>query len=55
MRRSPIYFVERNSQGYWVIYGLAGVRKYLYYTKAEAMKLYREHYEQTYLRNRRIS
>lgn len=53
MRRSPIYFVERNGQGYWVIYGLAGVRKYLYYSKAEAMKRYREYYKEHYLRNRR--
>lgn len=50
MRRSPIYFVERNAQGYWVIYGLAGVRKYLYYSKAEAMRLYREYYRTHYLR-----
>ena len=50
MKRSPIYFVERNGQGYWVIYGLAGVRKYLYYSKAEAMKRYREYYKEHYLR-----
>ena len=50
MRRSPIYFVERNGQGYWVIYGLAGVRKYLYYSRAEAVRLYREYYRKHYFR-----
>lgn len=51
MKRSPIYFVERNGLGFWVIYGLIGVRKYLYYSKAQAMQLYRKEYKA--LRNKR--
>ena len=34
--------VEKNREGYWVIYGEIGMRRYLYYTKTQAEKLYRK-------------
>lgn len=37
-----IHFVERNIHGAWVVYGLAGVKQYYGYTKAEAKRLYKE-------------
>ncbi len=44
--KSCIFFVEKNIHGAWVIYGALGVRQYYYYTKKEAMRLYREEYWQ---------
>lgn len=46
-RRRIIDFIERNIHGAYVIYGQLGMRQYYYYTKAEAMKRYREEYEAT--------
>lgn len=40
--RSPIDFVEKNIHGAWVVWGDIGIRQYYYYTKKEAMRLYRE-------------
>ena len=40
MRRSMIDFMERNREGYWVIWGAVGMRRYLYYAKREARKRY---------------
>ena len=51
--RSCIHLVERNIRGAWVIYGLLGVRQYYYYTKREAMRLYREEFQNTTAINRR--
>lgn len=42
MRRSPIDFVEKNIHGAWVVWGDIGIRQYYYYTKKEAMRMYRE-------------
>lgn len=33
--------VEKNIRGAWVIWGDIGMRQYYYYTKREAMALYR--------------
>lgn len=41
-RRSYIYSMERTPYGAWAIYGIIGERQYLYYTKAEARKLYNQ-------------
>ena len=34
--------VEKNVHGAWVIYGNIGIRQYYYYTKKQAMDMYRE-------------
>ena len=41
-KRSTIDFVEKNVHGAWVVWGEIGIRQYYYYTKAQAIKLYRE-------------
>ena len=40
--RGNIFYVERNVRGAWVIYGTLGIRQYYYYTKKQAMALYRQ-------------
>ena len=40
--RGVIHCVERNIHGAWVIYGALGVKQYYYYTKKQAMALYRQ-------------
>ena len=42
MGRSCISLVEKNIHGAWVIYGDIGIRQYYYYTKKQAMALYRQ-------------
>lgn len=37
-----VLIVERNIRGAWVIYGSLGVRQYYGYTKAEAIRKYKE-------------
>lgn len=49
--RSPIYFMEKNIRGAWVIYGALGIKQYYYYTKAQAQKLYRDEYAKTHFIN----
>lgn len=39
--KSVIYLVEKNIHGAWVVYGDLGVRQYIGYTKAQAVKLYK--------------
>lgn len=39
--KNDIFFVERNIRGAWVIYGRLGVRQYYYYTKQEAIEMYK--------------
>ena len=39
---NPIFFMEKNPRGAWVVYGDIGVKHYYYYTKSEAAKLYKE-------------
>jgi len=41
-KRNTIDFVEKNIRGAWVIYGEIGIKQYYYYTKAQAIKLYKE-------------
>ncbi len=36
-----IYFIEKNARGAWVIYGANGIKQYYYYTRAQAIKLYK--------------
>ena len=36
-----IFFVEKNIRGAWVIYGRLGVKQYYYYTKEQAVELYK--------------
>ena len=45
--------VEKNIRGAWVIYGKIGIRQYYYYTKAEAMRRYREECKQTLITSER--
>ena len=42
LRRGSIWFTERNRYGAWVVHGCIGTRQYYYYTKAEALRRYRE-------------
>lgn len=44
-----ISFMERNVHGAWVIYGAAGIRQYYYYTKAQARRLYIEHFHEHFV------
>lgn len=37
-----VFVVERNVHGAWAIYGSLGVRQYYGYTKAEAVRKYKE-------------
>lgn len=37
-----IYLVERNIRGAVVVYGEIGIRQYYYYSKAEAVRKYKE-------------
>ena len=39
--KGDIFFVEQNIRGAWAIYGRLGVKQYYYYTKAEAIELYK--------------
>lgn len=48
MRRSKISFMEKNRYGYWVVYGVIGIRQYLYYTKKEARARYMAEVAKTY-------
>ena len=41
-RYNPIFFMEKNHRGAWVVYGDIGVKQYYYYTKTGAAKLYKE-------------
>ena len=51
MAKNPIYFMEKNVHGAWVIYGLLGVKQYYYYTKEMARQMYIEEYNKTYFVN----
>ena len=39
--KNKIYLIEVNGRGAYVIYGSIGIKQYYYYTKKEAMKMYR--------------
>lgn len=38
----PIFCIEKNIHGAWVIWGVLGIRQYYYYTKKEAKERYIE-------------
>lgn len=40
-RYNPIFFMEKNCRGAWVVYGDIGIKQYYYYTKTEAARLYK--------------
>lgn len=40
INQKPIYFMERNFRGAWVVYGCDGVKQYYGYTKEQARKKY---------------
>ena len=45
--KNPIFFMEKNIRGAWVVYGELGVRQYYYYTKAQAKQMYIDEYKST--------
>lgn len=47
-----IYFIERNIRGAWVIYGIAGIKQYYYYTKRQATNLYKQECEKYFVNER---
>ena len=47
MTNSCIWMVERNILGAVVVYGEIGIRQYYYYSKAEAIRLYKEECKRT--------
>lgn len=51
MSKSPIYFIEKNIRGAWVVWGVIGMRQYYYYTQAQAKKRYIEECNKTYFVN----
>ena len=53
MAKSPIYFMEKNIRGAWVVWGLMGIRQYYYYTKAQAKQMYIDEYNQTHFVNKK--
>ena len=40
MAKQIVWFMEKNIHGDWVLYGVAGIKQYDYYTKKEASKKY---------------
>jgi len=50
MKRSPITSIEK-IDGWWVVKGLAGTRRYLWYTKVAAMRRYRQYYREHCLKS----
>lgn len=44
--KSTVWMVERNTYGAWVIRGCIGMRQYYFYTKREAVALYRAEVEE---------
>lgn len=47
MKRSIINLVEKNIHGAWVVYGSIGLKQYYGYSKAEAVRRYKEEYKKT--------
>ena len=44
-----IDFVERNIHGAWVVWGYMGIRQYYGYTKAEAIRKYKDEVDSKYV------
>ena len=53
MFNSPVYFMEKNIRGAWVVYGVIGIKQYYYYTKAQARKMYLDECSKTYFVNQK--
>ena len=53
MFKSPVYFMEKNIRGAWVIYGALGIRQYYYYTKSQARQRYMDEYNSTHFVNQK--
>ena len=53
MLRGPIYFMERNIRGAWVVYGVIGIKQYYYYTKVQARQMYIDECKKTYFVNKK--
>lgn len=51
--KGPVYFMEKNIRGAWVVYGVIGIKQYYYYTKAQAKQLYIDEYNKTYFVNQK--
>ena len=47
MINSCILMVDRNIHGEIVVYGEIGIKQYYYYSKAEAIRLYKEECKRT--------
>lgn len=45
--KSDIFLVEQNVHGAWVIYGRLGVKQYYYYTKEQAVEMYKAECKKT--------
>lgn len=41
MKYNPIFFIEKNIRGVWVVYGDIGVKQCCGYTKTQAKEKYR--------------
>ena len=48
-----ILAVERNVHGAWVIYGALGVKQYYYYTKQQAIDLYKAECDKKIVENKK--
>ena len=48
---SPVFFMEKNIHGAWVVYGAMGIRQYIGYTKREARRKYIDDYNKTHFVN----
>lgn len=46
-----IFYVEKNIHGEWVICGQIGIRKYIGYSKTEAIKRYKDECRKTIFTN----
>lgn len=53
MFKSPLYFMEKNIRGAWVVWGVIGMRQYYYYTKAQAKQMYLDECNKTYFVNQK--
>lgn len=45
--KNNVHLVEKNVHGAWVVYGAIGVKQYYGYSKAEAVRRYKEECKNT--------
>lgn len=50
---SPVFFMEKNIYGAWVVYGAMGIRQYIGHTKREAKKKYTDEYNKNHIVNQK--